>query len=122
MKLENYFKSVIDHDTSPIVICDTEDIIIYMNPSAVERYKKRGGAELIGKNLLNCHNDNSVKIIKKITDGFKTKSIDDIYFTYHNKKDNCDVFMVALRDRNGELIGYYEKHESRNLYKSVLPL
>ena len=25
------------------------------------------------------------------------------------------VYMVALRDDSGELIGYYEKHEYRNL-------
>ena len=28
--------------------------------------------------------------------------------------------MVALRDENGELIGYYEKHEYRNLETAKL--
>ena len=32
------------------------------------------------------------------------------------KKQNKDVYMVALRDE-GKLIGYYEKHEQRNTGK-----
>ena len=37
----------------------------------------------------------------------------NIVYTFHNEKQNKDVYMVALRD-DGELIGYYEKHEYRN--------
>ena len=29
-------------------------------------------------------------------------------------EENKDVYMVALRDDDGTLIGYYEKHEYRN--------
>ena len=35
-------------------------------------------------------------------------------YTFHNEKLNKDVYMVALRDE-GKLIGYYEKHEYRNV-------
>lgn len=35
-------------------------------------------------------------------------------YTFYNEKENKDVYMVALRDEQGELIGYYEKHEYRN--------
>lgn len=41
----NFFKSVIDADDAPVVICDLENTIVYMNPTAVKRYEKRGGAE-----------------------------------------------------------------------------
>ena len=34
-------------------------------------------------------------------------------YTFHNEKQNKDVYMVALRD-SGKLIGYYEKHEYRD--------
>ena len=37
----------------------------------------------------------------------------NIVYTFHNEKQNKDVYMVALRDK-GKLIGYYEKHEYRN--------
>lgn len=114
MELNVYFKSIIDQDTAPIVICDDGHTIIYMNPAAVARYKKRGGENLVGRSILDCHNENSQKMIIDITEGFKANSIEDVFFTYHNKKDNRDVFMVALRDENGEFIGYYEKHEYKN--------
>ena len=37
----------------------------------------------------------------------------NIVYTFHNEKQNKDVYMVALRDES-KLIGYYEKHEYRN--------
>lgn len=36
-------------------------------------------------------------------------------FESRNDEENKDVYMVALRDEDGKLIGYYEKHEYRNL-------
>lgn len=36
----NFFKSVIDADDVPVVICDLEHTIVYMNPTAVKRYEK----------------------------------------------------------------------------------
>ena len=38
MELGAYFKSIIEQDQAPVVICDTEHTVIYMNPAAVERY------------------------------------------------------------------------------------
>ena len=35
-------------------------------------------------------------------------------YTSYNENENKDVYMVALRDESGDLIGYYEKHEYRN--------
>ena len=35
-------------------------------------------------------------------------------YTFHNEKQNKDVYMVALRDSEQKLIGYYEKHEYRD--------
>lgn len=114
MDLNVYFKSVIDQDTSPVVICDLNHTIIYMNPSAVARYAKRGGAALVGKSLLDCHSAESIDKINLVIDFFKNNEKHNIIYTYSNPKENCDVYMVALRDDNGSLIGYYEKHESRN--------
>lgn len=114
MDLTNFFKSIIDTDTCAVVICNTEHEIIYMNPAAKERYKKNGGEKLIGQSLLSCHNDKSNEMIKKITDWFKESKNNSIIHTFYNAKENKDVYMVALRDVNGELIGYYEKHEYRN--------
>ena len=93
--LNAYFKSIIDQDRESVVICDLNHIIIYMNPAAVVDYKKYGGASLLGKSLLNCHNPHSVEAIRKVVEWFAADA------------------MVALRDASGTLIGYYEKHDSR---------
>ncbi len=114
MELSKYFKSIIDQDQCAVVICNLEDEIIYMNPSAITRYQKWGGAALIGKSLLDCHNPNSSNMIKKVVLWFAKSKDNNIIYTTHNEKENKDVYMVALRDENGTLIGYYEKHEYRN--------
>ena len=107
-----YFKSIVDQDRAAVVICDNEHRIIYMNPSAVKTYEKYGGAELIGKSLLLCHNPDSKEKIIRVTEWFKESEDHNIVYTSHNEKQNKDVYMVALRD-HGTLIGYYEKHEYR---------
>lgn len=113
--VNQFFKSIIDMDIMPVVICDLEHTIVYMNPVAAERYSKRGGYSLVGKSLLDCHNEKSNIIIKKVVEWFGKDKNNNRIFTYHNPKENKDVYMIALRNDNGKLIGYYEKHESRIL-------
>ena len=38
------FKSVLEQDRSPIVICDLNHKIIYMNPTAIKRYRQDHGS------------------------------------------------------------------------------
>lgn len=108
-----FFKSVIDQDRCAVVLCNLEHEIIYMNPAAIKNYEKRGGKELIGRSLLDCHNSESVRKIKEVVNWFGLSTYNNIVYTYYNEKQNKDVYMVALRD-GGKLIGYYEKHEFRN--------
>lgn len=108
--MHNLFKSVIDNDRSAVVICDVNHTIVYMNKVAVERYHK----DLTGSSLLDCHNAKSNEMILKIVDWFKESTENNMIYTYKNTKENKDVYMVALRDEKGSLIGYYEKHEYRN--------
>ena len=109
MLLNKLFKSVMEQDRSPIVICDLTHTIVYMNPVAVERYHK----DLTGQNLKKCHDAKSNELIDKGVSWFKESADNNIVYTYNNEKENKDVYMVALRDETGELIGYYEKHEYR---------
>ena len=114
MELSVFFKSVIDSDYAPVVICDLEHVIVYMNPSAAERYKKRGGYALMGRSLLECHNDDSAEKIKKAVEWFSESNEHNRVYESHNEKENKDVYMIALRGSGGKLIGYYEKHEYRS--------
>ncbi len=120
MELTQFFKSIIDLDEQAIVICDVNHVIIYMNSAACERYKKRGGAELVGKNLLDCHNPNSGKVINEILDKFRANCDLNKIFTYHSVKPNTndDVYVIAIRDERKNLIGYYEKFENKDLVNS----
>ena len=114
MDLNEIYRSVLEADRAAVVICDPGHTIIYMNPAAVERYQRWGGKELLGKSLLDCHNERSREMIIRIVDWFGRSGDNDLVYTSYNEKENKDVYMVALRNGEGELIGYYEKHEYRD--------
>lgn len=114
--LNKLFKSILDQDLAPIVVCDMNDIIVYMNPSAIKRYHK----DLTGSNLKDCHPPKANEMIEKVLAWFRKSKDNNILYAYRNEKENKDVYMVALRDEDKNLIGYYEKHEYRNRETSVM--
>ena len=117
--MEPFYKSVLEQDKSAVVLCNLEHIIIYMNPAAVKNYEKYGGESLLGQCLLDCHNSESKRRILQVVEWFGASPEHNLVYTFHNDKQNKDVYMVALRD-SGRLIGYYEKHEYRNQEKMKL--
>lgn len=110
MDISSFFKSVIDADTAPVVICDLEHTVVYMNPASVARYR----TDITGKSIKSCHNADSNAKIDKVVAWFLESQDNNVIYTYRNDTENKDVYMVALRDEDGKLIGYYEKHEFRN--------
>ena len=82
--LHQMFKSVIDQDRAAVVICDTEHTIVYMNPAAVQNYANRGGAELVGKSLLACHNEQSNEMIRKIVSWFADSKEHNMIHTFYS--------------------------------------
>ena len=84
LQMASFYKSIVDQDRSSVVICNLKHEIIYMNPVAVQRYAKRGGAELIGKSLLSCHNAKSNELIQRVIDWFRESPEHNIIFTTHN--------------------------------------
>lgn len=109
----SFFRSMMEQDRAAVVICNLKHEIIYMNPTAIQNYEKWGGDSLMGKSLLDCHNSKSREKIQQVIDWFAEDERHNIVYTFHNDKQNKDVYMVALRDA-GKLIGYYEKHEYRD--------
>ena len=108
--LEQYIKSIIDQDNAPIVVCRHDSTILYMNPASVEQYH----GDLTGRNLKTCHNADSNTKIDRVLEWFAKSEEHNIVYISRNDKENKDVYMVALRNENGTLIGYYEKYEYRN--------
>ena len=109
--LNRLFKSIIDQDTASVVVCDMNSKIVYMNPASIKRYHR----DLTGGNLKDCHPPKANKMIDKVLDWFKASEDNNIMDTFHNETENKDVYMGALRDDDKTLIGYYEKHEYRNI-------
>lgn len=119
------YKSVLDQDTAPVVICDMSNTIVYMNAAAINAYEKYGGEKLMGSDLMDCHNVHSQEKIKKVVEWFMQSPDNNQTHTVYEADKNTDVYMVALRDEDGHLIGYYEKHEKRDLeterpYRGIL--
>ncbi len=108
--LNKLLKSILNQDTAPVVVCDLNDIIRYMNPSAIEQYHK----DLTGKSIKDCHPPKANEMIDKVISLFRESPDNNIVYTFRNDEQNKDVYMVALRDDDGTLIGYYEKHEFRD--------
>lgn len=114
MELTTLYKSVLDGDRAPVVLCGLDHTVLYMNPAAVRRYAAQGGASLLGKSLLNCHTPEAAEKIRRILARFEEDPALNLYYEFRNDAENKDVYMAALRDESGKLLGYYEKHEYRS--------
>lgn len=110
MKADKYLRSIVETDPATVVVCTLEHKVIYMNKRAREVY----GDGLLDKSIFDCHNQNSQESIIKVVEWFKESKENNVVHTFYNSKQNKDVYMVAIRDENGDIIGYYEKHEYRN--------
>lgn len=104
------FISVMEQDRAPVVICDTDSVIVYMNAAAKARYR----ADLTGRSLKDCHPPKANEAIDRVLEWFRSSAAHNRVYTFRNDQENKDVYMIALRNPAGELIGYYEKHEYRS--------
>ena len=114
MDLTPFLKSALEQDAAPVVLCDLSHTVVYMNPAAVRHYAPQGGAALLGQSLLNCHPPKARAIIERVLDWFRENPAHNRIYEFRNDEENKDVYMLALRDDDGNLIGYYEKHEYRD--------
>lgn len=100
--------ALLDSIIDPIVFVDTEHVIRYINKKARENYCKKGTDNMVGNSLFIYHTERSKKIILDIFESFK-KGLDEKYLTIND--DNKKAYMRAVRDNNGNLLGYYERFE-----------
>ena len=108
--LEQFFKSILEQDKAPVVVCDMQSTVVYMNPAAIARYH----CDLTGKSVKCCHPAAANEKIDRVLQWFEKSQENNTVYTYRNDEENKDVYMIALRASDGTLIGYYEKHEYRN--------
>lgn len=100
-------KEILNALVIPIVFADLNHVIVFMNAAAIEKYKKRGGKELIGKSIFDCHKESSNVVIREVF-GKMQAGLDEQNTLDSDKKK---IFMCAVRDERGALIGYYERYE-----------
>jgi len=54
-----------DEFEGSVTICDLDGVITYLNKTSRKQFEKYGGADLIGKNLLDCHPEPSRNKLKE---------------------------------------------------------
>jgi len=96
---------LLDSLKDPFVFCDTSHVIRYMNRAAVERYA--GKPAEIGRSIFDCHNDESNLQIAQVADTLALGE-DEVLIT---DDERHRIYMRAVRDAEGTLLGYYERYE-----------
>jgi PAS domain-containing protein len=89
----------------PILFADVEHVTRYMNKAAIAYYDE--GETLIGRSLLDCHNERSqqmmIEILAEMHQGLEERLITD--------NDEHRIYMRVVRDAGGKVLGYYERYE-----------
>jgi nitrogen-specific signal transduction histidine kinase len=96
--------AILDSLKDPVMFADTEHAILYMNKAAVAHFDD--GEALLGTSLLDCHNERSCEIILETLEAMH-KGEDERLITDTEKHR---IYMRAVRDTAGEVIGYYERY------------
>ena len=86
----------------PVTICDKDGIIIATNDKSIESFKEDGGADLLGKNLLDCHPEPSKSKLMHMLQNQLTN-------TYIDTSNNRKQFVYETPwYENGEYRGFVE--------------
>jgi transcriptional regulator with PAS, ATPase and Fis domain len=57
-----------------VTVCDAQGMIIAMNARAIKNFADDGGANLIGRNVLDCHPEPAKTKLKNLMDNQKTNA------------------------------------------------
>ncbi len=105
---------ILDSIPYPIVFADANHIIRYLNATAKHHYyTMRGYQDLVGKPLFDCHGEVPAQKIKSAVE--KLKGHANQMFL-HVTVDNYRLYLNPVRNKGGELIGYFGRYEM-NLQK-----
>ena len=96
---------IFDSWNDSVVFVDTNHIIRYLNAPARVHYAKWGN--VLGKSIFECHNANSCQMIRNCFERLQNGELEILFAD--NPKHR--VYMRAVRDKQGKLIGYYERYE-----------
>lgn len=103
---EKVLAAILDAYPYRIVFCDREHIVRYMNKDARERY---AGRVQIGDNIFNCHHAESCKKIEAFL--ARADAGEDEMLEAVNPSKREREFFTPVRDEDGKVVGYFERHE-----------
>lgn len=109
--MTDFFKGIVDTAEGPIVICDLDYKILYLNPCAMTHYKKAGN--MTGKHLELFLDEEMMSKVRMTLEWFKEDVKNNHVFVLHDNTCNGDMYMLAIRNAKNELIGFYGRLENR---------
>ncbi len=86
-----------------VTVADADCNIIYMNERSRRTFSNRGGADLIGHNLMDYHNDRSKEIIRRLLAEGGTNA-----YTIEKEGLKKMIFQTAWFDDEGHVAGLVE--------------
>lgn len=86
-----------------VTVADADCNIIYMNERSRETFAARGGADLIGHNLMEYHNERSQGIIRRLLADGGTNC-----YTIEKNGVRKMIYQTAWRDEAGNVAGLVE--------------
>lgn len=86
-----------------VTVADADCNIIYMNERSRQTFARRGGAALIGHNLMEYHNEESKAIIRRLLAEGGTNA-----YTIEKEGQRKMIFQTAWFDDSGSVAGLVE--------------
>jgi PAS domain-containing protein len=101
-----FLAAILDSLKDPVLVADPQHVTRYMNKAAMAYYDE--GAALLGRSLLDCHNDQSQQMMIDILAAMQGDGLEEQLITDNEKHR---IYMRAVRDAGGQVLGYYERYE-----------
>jgi hypothetical protein len=108
-----FLKGYAETEEFPLVLCDIDFKIRFMNRIAAKKYEKYGGYEMIGRTLSAFLNEEAQSKVDMVVEWFKESADNNTVLSVSDTSCLKDIYMCALRDDDGKLIGFCSKHISR---------
>jgi PAS domain-containing protein len=102
----DFLAAILDSLKDPVLVADPQHVTRYMNRAAIAHYKE--GESLIGRSLLDCHQEVSQRMMVDILAAMQSNGLDEQLITDDEKHR---IYMRAVRDKAGTVLGYYERYE-----------
>lgn len=109
--LTDFFKGIVDSEEGPIVICNLDYRIVYVNPKADVYYEPV--KPLAGRLLATLMDEEMMSKVVMSVEWFKEDVKNNKVFALHDKVNNMDMYILAIRNSKNELIGFYGRREDR---------